>query len=84
MGVLASALRRYRSNRTLQNFQQRLLNALAGNIARDRRVLAFARNFVNLINLNDAALGALNIIICRLNKLQQNIFHILAHIAGLC
>ena len=40
--VLASALRRDISDRALQNLEQRLLHALAGDVARDGRVLALA------------------------------------------
>ena len=40
--VLASALRRHRLPRALEDLQQRLLNALAGDVAGDRRVLALA------------------------------------------
>ena len=42
MRMLTSALRRYVRDRTLQNLQQRLLHALAADIARDGRILRLA------------------------------------------
>ena len=57
MRVLASALRRHAGNRTLDNFEQRLLHAFAGNIARDRRILALTGNLVDFVDIDDTALG---------------------------
>ena len=53
--MLASALRRHIANRAFQNFQQRLLHAFAGNVARDGDVLRLARDLVDFVNVNDAA-----------------------------
>ena len=81
--VFASALRRDRGDRPFQDLQQRLLHTLAGNIARDRDVLAFAGYLVQLIDIDDAALGTLHIKICRLQKTEKNVLHILADVACL-
>jgi len=45
-----------------------LLNSFAAYIARDGRVIAFARDFVHLIDENDAAFGLLNVVIRRLEQ----------------
>ena len=81
--VLASALRRDRGDRPLQDFQKRLLHAFAGNVACDRDVLAFAGDLVQLVNIDDAALGALHIKIRRLQQPEKNVLHVLADIARL-
>ena len=81
--MLAPTLRRNRRRGAFQDFQQRLLHALTGDIAGNRRVFALARNLVDLVDINDAALSALHIKIGGLQQLQQDIFHVFADIAGL-
>ena len=81
--VFASALRRDRGDRPFQDLQQRLLHTLAGNIARDRDVLAFAGYLVQLVDVDDAALGAFHIKIRRLQKAEKDVLHIFADIARL-
>ena len=53
--VLAPALRRHARHRALEDLEQRLLHALAGDVARDRRVVGFARDLVDLVDVDDAA-----------------------------
>ena len=53
------------------------------NVAGDRRVFALAGNLVDFIDVDDAALGQLHIVIRRLDQSQQDVLHILADIAGL-
>ena len=53
--VLAAALRRHRGDRALDELQQRLLHALARDVARDRRVVGLARDLVDLVDVDDAA-----------------------------
>ena len=81
--VLAAALRRHIADGAFQNFQQRLLHALAAHIAGDGRVFALARDLIDLIDVNNADLCLGNIKIRRLDQLEQNVLHILAHISGL-
>ena len=54
--VFAAALRWNGRNGTLDQFEQGLLYAFAGYVARDRRVLAFTCDFVDLIDVDDAFL----------------------------
>src|SRR5438034_804260 len=63
MWMFAPALRRDIGNRTFQNLQQRLLHAFAGHIAGDRRVFVLAANLVDLVNVNNPLLGALDVAI---------------------
>src|SRR5579883_2750249 len=80
--VLASALRRHARDRPLHDFQQRLLDALARNVAGDRRIVGFAADLVDLVDIDDAALRPLDIVIGRLQQLQDDVLDILANIAG--
>src|SRR5262249_57265350 len=50
VGVLAPALRRHAGGGPLEDLQQRLLHAFAGDVARDRRVVGFARDLVDLVD----------------------------------
>src|SRR5258708_8040512 len=65
--VLAAALRRHVTNRSLQNLEQRLLHAFSGNVARDGHVLRFARDLVNFVNIDDAPLPPLYVVFGILN-----------------
>ena len=81
--MLAASLRRNRGNRALHDFQQRLLYAFARHIAGDRRVVRFAADFIDFINIDDAALRALDVVICGLQQLEDDVLDILADIARL-
>ena len=63
MGMLAAALRGNGSDGTLQDLQQSLLHAFTAYIAGDGGVLALAGNLVDLVDVDDAALSQLDIII---------------------
>ena len=63
MRMLATALRRHRRNRAFNDLQQGLLHALARHIADDRWVLGLAADLVDLIDIDNAALGPLDIIV---------------------
>ena len=80
--MLAATLRRYRGNRAFHDLQQRLLHAFTRHVPRDRRVVGLARDLVDLVDIDDAALCALDIVIGRLQKLQDDVLDILADIAG--
>src|SRR4029077_10870927 len=80
--VLAASLRRDIGNGALKNLQQRLLHALATHIARNRRVLVLFGNLIDLVDVDNALLGLLNIAIGGLQQLKDNVFDVLAHLAG--
>ena len=63
LGMLAAALRRDAANGPFQDLQQGLLDAFARNVARDRDVLGLAGDLVDLVNIDDAPLGALHVVI---------------------
>ena len=74
LGMLAAALRRNRGHRAFHDFQQGLLHALARHVARDRGVVGLAADLVDLIDIDDAALGTLDIVVSGLQQLQHDVF----------
>ena len=83
MGVLAPALRRHAGRGALEDLQERLLDALAGDVARDRRVVGLARDLVDLVDVDDPGLGLLDVVVGGLDELQQDVLDVLADVAGL-
>jgi len=60
------------ADRALDDLQQRLLHALAGDVARDAtgsRLLR--RDLVDLVDVDDARLGALDVVVGGLEQLQR-------------
>ncbi len=80
--VLAPTRGRDRGHRALQNLQKGLLNPFSADIAGYGWILRFARDLIDLIDIDNAVLSAFDIVIRRLDQLQQDIFHILSHISG--
>ncbi len=81
--MLAPALRRHAGHRPLQDLQQPLLDALARHVARDGYVFHPPRHLVDLVNVHNAQLGAGDVAVRRPDQAQQDVFHVLAHVAGL-
>ena len=80
--MLAAALRRNVGDRAFQDLQQRLLHALARNIAGDRGVLVLAADLVDFVDVDDALLALLHVAIGGLQQLEDDVLHILAHVPG--
>ncbi|CDN42670.1 hypothetical protein BN871_BS_00270 [Paenibacillus sp. P22] len=80
--MLASALRRNGCHGAFEDFEQRLLHALAGHVAGNGWILGLAGHFIDFVDVDDAALGLLDIVIGGLNKLEKDVLDVLAHIAG--
>ena len=57
------------ADRALDDLEQRLLHALARDVARDRRVVALARDLVDLVDVDDAALRLLDVVVGVLQQL---------------
>ena len=81
--VLAAALGRHVGDRALQDLQQGLLHALARHVARDGGVLGLAGDLVDLVDVDDAALGPLDVVVRRLQEAQDDVLDVLAHVARL-
>src|SRR6478736_6076141 len=81
--VLATALRGHRRGRALQHLEQGLLDALAGDVARDRGVLRLAGHLVDLVDVDDARLGLLHVVVGGLDELEEDVLDVLPDVAGL-
>ena len=80
MRMFPAALRRDVGNRSLQDLQQSLLYALAADIPGNGGVFRLSGDLVDLVDIDDPALGCLNVVIRRLDQPDQNVFHIVADI----
>src|ERR1043166_1272266 len=80
--MLAPALGRNITRAAFQNFQQSLLDAFAGDIARDAHVVGLAPDLVDLIYVNNADLSALHIIIGILKQSQNDVLDVFTNITG--
>src|SRR5215208_856400 len=81
--VLAAALRRNARNRSLEDLEERLLHALARDVARYRRVVRLPRDLVDLVDVDDPGLGLLHVEVGRLDELQEDVLDVLADVARL-
>src|SRR6185295_14061625 len=81
--VLASALGRDVRDRALDDLEERLLHALARDVTGDARVLGLARDLVDLVDVDDAPLSALDVVVGGLEQVDDDVLDVLAHVAGL-
>src|SRR6185437_16231166 len=81
--MLATTLRRHRGNGALDELQQRLLHALAGDVAGDRGVVGLARDLVDLVDVDDAGLRLLDVVVALLQQLLDDVLDVFADVAGL-
>ena len=80
--VLAAALRRNRRDRALDDLEERLLHAFARHVARDARVLRLARDLVDLVDVDDAALALGDVEVTGLEQPDENVLDVFADVAG--
>ena len=66
-----------------QDLEQRLLHALTRDVTRDRRVVRLARDLVDLVDVDDAGLGPLDVEVGGLDQLEEDVLDVLADVAGL-
>ena len=83
VGVLPAALGRHVGHSALYDLQQGLLHALTGDVPGDGSVLALAGDLVDFIHVDDAPLGPLHVEVGGLQQAQQDVLHVVAHVAGL-
>src|SRR5262245_32236119 len=79
--MFAASLRRHIADGSFKNFQERLLHTLTGDVACNADILCLASDFVDLVNVNDAHFGALDVVVGILKKTQNNVFNVLADVA---
>ena len=80
--MLAAALRGHARHGALDDLEERLLHAFARDVAGDGGVLGLAADLVDLVDIDDAALGPLDIVVGGLQKLKNDVLDVLADIAG--
>ena len=73
---------RHRGDRALEDLEEGLLDALAGDVARDRRVVRLPRDLVDLVDVDDPGLGLLDVEV-GLDQLEEDVLDVLADVAGL-
>ena len=83
MRMFSAALRRNVGDGSFQHLQQGLLHTLARNIAGDGGIFVLSSDLVDLIYIDDAGLGSFDITRRILNQAQDDVFHVLADVAGL-
>ena len=66
----------------LEDLEQRLLHALAGDIARNARVLRLARDLVDLVDVDDATLALGDVEIAGLEQSDEDVLDVFADVAG--
>ena len=82
MRMLAATLRRNVASAAFENFQECLLHTFARNIARDADIVGLAPDLIDLVDINDADLGALHVVIGILQQAQNDVLDIFADITG--
>ena len=82
-GCLRPPCGRHACGGALEDLQERLLDALAGHVARDRRVVGLARDLVDLVDVDDPGLGLLDVVVGGLDQLQEDVLDVLADVPGL-
>ena len=78
--VFSAALRRDVRDRALNDLEQCLLDTLTGDVAGNRAVFAPTRDLVDFVDIDDAALRAFHIIVCRLDQTEKNVLDVLTDI----
>ncbi len=82
-GCLRPPFGGYVGDRAFDDLQQGLLDALTRHVAGDRGVVALATDLVDFIDVDDAALSALDVVIGVLQKLNDDVFDVLTDVASL-
>ena len=80
-GCLRPPCGRHVGDGALEDLQQRLLDALAGDVAGDRGVIGLARDLVDLVDVDDPALGALDVEVGGLDQAQEDVLDVFADVA---
>src|SRR5690348_5156525 len=81
--MLPPALRGDGRDGSFENLEQRLLHALARDVPRYARVLRLARDLIDLVDVDDAALALGDIEIACLEKAHENVLDVLADVPSL-
>ena len=80
--VLAATLRRHAGNGAFDQLQQGLLHAFAGHITGNRRIFRLAGNLVDFVDVDDAALRLLDVVITLLQQALDDVLDVFTDITG--
>ena len=82
MGMFPAALRRHVGHGAFDQFQQGLLHAFPRHVAGNGGAVGLPRDLVDLININDAALGTFDFIVRGLQQFQNNVLDVFSDVPG--
>src|SRR4029078_3057528 len=82
MRMFASSLRRHIRDSAFNELEQCLLHPFARHVAGNRRAVTFAADLIDLVDIDDAAFGAFDIVIRCLEQLEDDVFHVLSDVSG--
>src|SRR5690606_33706075 len=82
-GMFASALGGDGRHRAFEQLEQALLHAFARDVSRDGRIRALAGDLVHFVDVHDAALRRIDVVVGGLQQAYDDVFHVFAHVAGL-
>ena len=80
LGMLPAALRRDVGDGPFEELQERLLDPFARDVAGDRDVLARLADLVDLVDVNDPALGKLDVEVSFADQFEDQILDVLADV----
>src|SRR5262249_20944336 len=83
LGVFAAPLGRDAGRGALDDLEEGLLDALPRDVARDRRIVTFAGDFVDFVDVDDPALTLLDVVVGVLEEREDDVLDVLADVAGL-
>lgn len=78
--MLAATLERNIDDASFKDLQERLLHCFIARICRRRQILAFARDLIDLVDIDDTALCFLDVSVCYLQETLETDFRILTYI----
>ena len=81
--MFTPALRGNVGDGAFEHFQEGLLHPLAADIAGNADVILGLADLVDLVDVDDAALGGLQVVIRVLQELEQDVLHVFADVTGL-
>ncbi len=80
--MLASALGRYGRHGALDHLEQGLLDAFTRDVAGDGWIVSLGGDLVDLVDIDDALLGALDVIVGILEKVHDDVLNVLTDVPG--
>ena len=83
LGVFAAALGGDARHGALDDLQQGLLHPFPGDVPGDGGAVALPGDLVHFVDIDDAPGGLLHVVVRRLEEVQDDVFHVLAHVARL-